>query len=1432
MTSEEYRKLYKSRYSSTKNLDRGTVFGTFPNGSLTYDTKRFEREREDGVTIIDMVPECRVFIFGVEVTKDVQSVSVKHSLGGNNCTINLTNPRDRYVVTKQDLIGNWREDKDFLATYDYSHFSRISPNRPDLLAALTKNKKIGKYGHSLADQIGQFGSFFKPGKSPVSRMIFETKFYSGISKRAGDILFDYRDPVMVFMKGRFSPYWYFAFTGVIESWDDANAYATEQTINIKCEDPLYLLKRSRFMHRASLIAAGNYEAATHNIGSSTNTNVFKNRLGESTLDEATRMLFFGPTDRNAGGTAKNCHPVFSEFNRKSIKDSDAVDFDIIREVLEAEYSIGKFKAKFNFKETESDLMLSSGQNPSRWWWATGQKPTGYTIPISKIGAGAAQDGKLNTHPLSPWNALYAQMNEIRLTEFNGTELMARYASSVRYWEVTPQMGTNTVSKDGDEYYSGWADSGKSGDTLAIGVAGIHPAMTYEFINYFNILPGIWEQLGTTKEDRKQVNQVLDNLNVSPHEKVRELVVGNPAENRPSPNTGQGSNINLFRPRLFVVIPQKFADTNRSIMTTVMGQLSLLKADSTTVYDSLKEMCAAIQFSFFSSPMGDIFIEPEMHDFHPTEMLVPKDVKDTGRNDSAKIEERTIIQKRQTIKFRAINTGIEKQDIQDTAYMYNPKANHPFFLMEKDRIRCTQTFKPENIKTHITVIGSPTGRGGLVDGAILPTLEKNAALFGSQDYDVKKNSGFFPGIYVADGFGFNINRMGLTIEPFLNAKINYLTGIYKKLIWDEFLKSEINNTFLTIFQNAATAVKEHANAKFDETYNWNTSLLSKVRSLIANNTFDEVDVISPKKYGMSMTEGEKYVAQYFANNILLYMINAQSFGKNKTGGATAQQKQDAQNSTTYNPFSNIDGSMTVKNWLESNNENQINKITDKVNHTNTKKSKLNNVASIVRADLIKIYEPIALKLDTIKDQLKEIFEIESEKDKKLPKMLNFAELKKLEKQGVYNPRLDASRQFGYNKGPTIVNVMINNGAEAARYAVTMFNKLYGKAHRISMDIIGRPELLLNKPYYCELKDAVGLLEDYTLKFSIGSDFQSSVNLTYIRKNALTYKYSFDKLDEVVGTKNNAFFKSAAINYFKSISNTGGNSFNRILTRTMSANGELIGNTVSKGGTGRTLGSKLFNLEGRGFTGGLYTAHDRIGHMEYDLVGTDSNVSVSAGKKEIQNPMAKKTQGDSNEIDTIMAAVTLTCVNIRNKLDELVKNEMGYDAIIKVTKQKETKIEKLEAEKLGQISTSNDKVKNIVKELADEKIALAGLEKRAEAQLNNHTKLIKEIYGITSNPGAKTYANPDGTINKQEPAGKRTPDEATLKTYLPTDRNCLYFKFYHKLLTLYNIGVSNIELVDDRTVGHTKKGFNNSQTAKFGYKGKIPFYADVSKISTGF
>src|SRR5690606_26761378 len=107
--------------SKNKSSDKGTVFGTY---SYSYNTSEFEKERIDGTTCINLVPEVKVFICGADLTVDILSVDVQNKLGGNSCTITIANPRGKYELSHQDLMGNWREDKDILGTYGLNRFKK------------------------------------------------------------------------------------------------------------------------------------------------------------------------------------------------------------------------------------------------------------------------------------------------------------------------------------------------------------------------------------------------------------------------------------------------------------------------------------------------------------------------------------------------------------------------------------------------------------------------------------------------------------------------------------------------------------------------------------------------------------------------------------------------------------------------------------------------------------------------------------------------------------------------------------------------------------------------------------------------------------------------------------------------------------------------------------------------------------------------------------------------------------------------------------------------------------------------------------------------------------------------------------------------------------------------------------------------------------
>lgn len=132
-----------------RTATQSCVYGTF---AQTFDPKEFEREREDGTTILDLNPDCRVFIGGAEVTADVNSVSINNSMDGSVCTISLNNPRGKYEISKMDLMKRWREDKDILAAYAYPELKKQDPLNFDKLAQKLGGSILGSGGGALVGQ--------------------------------------------------------------------------------------------------------------------------------------------------------------------------------------------------------------------------------------------------------------------------------------------------------------------------------------------------------------------------------------------------------------------------------------------------------------------------------------------------------------------------------------------------------------------------------------------------------------------------------------------------------------------------------------------------------------------------------------------------------------------------------------------------------------------------------------------------------------------------------------------------------------------------------------------------------------------------------------------------------------------------------------------------------------------------------------------------------------------------------------------------------------------------------------------------------------------------------------------------------------------------------------------------------------------------------
>jgi len=139
-------------------------------------------------TIINVKPDIRVIIYGA-IIDDVLSVNYQGNLRDlSTVTINIANPRDRYTITKQDLLGYWRDDKQ------------------------------------------------------ITKKIYQVKVLSGIVLNERDPIFSAGDPVKIFIKNRYSGEWRFLFSGFIRTPSLQIGYGSSSQITLACEDVLRLFR--------------------------------------------------------------------------------------------------------------------------------------------------------------------------------------------------------------------------------------------------------------------------------------------------------------------------------------------------------------------------------------------------------------------------------------------------------------------------------------------------------------------------------------------------------------------------------------------------------------------------------------------------------------------------------------------------------------------------------------------------------------------------------------------------------------------------------------------------------------------------------------------------------------------------------------------------------------------------------------------------------------------------------------------------------------------------------------------------------------------------------------------------------------------------------------------------------------------------------------
>lgn len=480
----------------------------------------------------------RVLIAGYDVTKDVASLSINNSLeSGLVANISLINPRNRYVVTREDKdvlieatkggdsskrVGN----KDILGTYD-GNKNPFSLKYDGDNNTLLYNREVNSV--SQFDGVGE--SYSKYEDYLFKHMLFIVKWHSGIRKEEHDFIFDYKEPVIIFLQGRFSTMWYFGFTGFITKYNYSQQYTSDRTIAINCESRRHQLRQFTRVTNPALVqevSGLNNQSLGQDVSKNT---AFQEVMTGKRIEEIFPVLLLNQTS----GKEPTVYPEMpiNHLVDPSLKTRTWVDF--FRKYLAQENNRINYTIR-DPKGVKKDV--------SEYFRGAYSNLKGLFLRLIKQTGGIQSSSTTNISE----NLLYSYNINTR-NIYNDID---NYIDKEIYPEVAPTEGneneffTNRANLDdplndvfstilGDNIYQSYVFTVKPYTTKNIsnlldsnlirfwetdfsyrkddcrwrvaksaGCVGIHPAFHEDFINTFNILPKIFDIVINRLQESKRV----------------------------------------------------------------------------------------------------------------------------------------------------------------------------------------------------------------------------------------------------------------------------------------------------------------------------------------------------------------------------------------------------------------------------------------------------------------------------------------------------------------------------------------------------------------------------------------------------------------------------------------------------------------------------------------------------------------------------------------------------------------------------------------------------------------------------------------------------------------------------------------------------------------------------------------------------------------
>jgi hypothetical protein len=473
---------------------------------------------------------ARIFIAGYDVTQDVDSFTItNHMDNGMSATIQLMNPRDRYRITRTDLetnMYNVLEDnpkrygnKDILPTYDLEGkpFSLTKSGMNGLVYKQEMNSLHEKdMGGGSKNKDLQYKDYL------FKHMLFIVKWHSGIRKQENDFIFDYKEPVIIFLQGRYSTFWYFGFTGAITSYSSTFAYGGENSINITCASRRHFLGiKSRVLTPAVAQELTETRHIAANNASESQRAPIKELQSGKKIEDIIPDLFLSQTSLNESFKYPVFPVNFVKSTDRSVKKKSWLEFFKRYVVYNRDSYIvkgsddkklsGLFTDAFSSLNTIFEKLLfgNGGTKGHKFKDKTKQfnyyigvdtksiykdidkyvDPLYYKKPSEDITSkfGAVTDRRNINDPLnSVYSAILGdniyQVSVFSVKPYSGRNVNTILeANTLRFWETDYNFGGKEKNEN-----CVWK-SYKSA-----GVVGVHPAFHEDFINSFHILPKIFD----------------------------------------------------------------------------------------------------------------------------------------------------------------------------------------------------------------------------------------------------------------------------------------------------------------------------------------------------------------------------------------------------------------------------------------------------------------------------------------------------------------------------------------------------------------------------------------------------------------------------------------------------------------------------------------------------------------------------------------------------------------------------------------------------------------------------------------------------------------------------------------------------------------------------------------------------------------------------